>query len=1137
MSNFAFLQAEWPALHDEAVHAERDTLADPRASCFYARRTLELALDWLYQADDTLRLPYQDDLYAKLTEPTLVRLVGPKIRTKMDLIRRQGNAAVHRSVPVSADDAVRVISELFQVMYWVARHYARDQTNVPPANLAFDAMHLPQPVPAEVHLKTQAELREMAAQFARQEAELATALKANQELDAQLAELRAAIKEAKAANAASADTHDYNEAETRRLLIDLLLKEAGWKLDKPEDREFPVTGMPNPSGEGWVDYVLWDDDGRPLGLVEAKRTIKDPRDGQHQAQLYADRLEAQFGQRPVIFYTNGYQTWIWDDVQYPPRDIQGFYPKDELRLAIQRRSSRQALAGVAINDEIAGREYQGRAIRRIAAAFEQDHRRHALLVMATGAGKTRTTIALVDLLIRANWVKRVLFLADRQALVNQATNAFKQHVPGIPTVNLLTEKETEGRVFVSTYPTMLNLINDMQGEQRRFGPGYFDLVVIDEAHRSVFNKYQAIFDYFDALLVGLTATPKDEVDRNTYRLFNLPNGEPTDSYSLDDAIIDGWLVRPQAVGVPLKFPLRGIKYDDLPEEEKEAWDAAEWPEDDDVPTEVSADEVNKFLFNADTIDKTLETLMAHGVKVEAGDRLGKTIIFARNNTHAEFIAQRFNEVYPEHRGEFAQVITYQKTYAHDLIDKFGIGDSNPHIAISVDMLDTGIDVPEVVNLVFAKPVHSKTKFWQMIGRGTRLCPNLFGPNQDKTGFRIFDLCRNVEFFNQDIPPVEGRLQPSLSEQIFRRRADLLLELDRRPGAGAPAASDQEAKLRQELADRLQAEVAGMDPTNIEVRRHLREVDVYREAASWEHLTSEKHAEVTHHLAGLPTAFREDEQSEEAKRFDYLVLRLQLAYLNAEPGYAGLRGQVQEIASALLDPTTLSIPAVREQQVLLEEVAGDGWWQDVTLPMLENMRKRLRGLVKLLPRIRRGVVYTDFEDELGELSLPDLKGMPFGPNKSRFEARVRTYVRSHADHPVVRKLWRNEQVTQADLDELQAIFTEPGFGTAEDVAQATAEHDGLGRFLRSLTGLEYEAAAAAFSRFSADRTFTASQQQYFDLLIDVLAKNGLVGVERLYEAPFTLRAPGGPEDLFTTADVDAIDAVLKELQTTAQPAPS
>jgi len=1024
-------------------------------------------------------------------------------------------------------------------MYWLARHYVRNQANQPSVGLAFDQSAIPRPLPTEVRKKKQAEIQAMAEQFARQQAELAEALRRNQDLDAEITELQAEIKAAKATNTAVPDTHDYDEAKTRQLIIDLLLKEAGWPLDKKEDREFPVTGMPTPSGKGTVDYVLWDDDGRPLGLVEAKRTTKNALAGQQQARLYADQLEARFGQRPIVICTNGYQAYIWDDLRYPPREVQGFYTKEELRLLIQRRTSRHAMDGLPINDEIVSRYYQIRAIRRIAKTFEADHRRAALLVMATGAGKTRTTIGLVDLLIRANWVKRVLFLADRQALVVQATNAFKQHLPGVPTVNLLTEKDTEARVYVSTYPTMMGLINEITDDgRRRFGSGYFDLVVIDEAHRSVYQKYRTIFEYFDALLVGLTATPKDEVDRNTYRLFDLPAGEPTDSYSLDEAVEDGWLVPPSAVDVPLKFPRRGIKYDDLSEEDKEAWDAAEWDDEHGIPTEVTPDEINKFLFNGDTIDKTLETLMTLGQTVEAGDRLGKTIIFARNNNHAEFIAERFNKIYPEHRGEFAQVITYQKSYAQSLIDAFKMRDKPPHIAISVDMLDTGIDVPEVVNLVFAKPVHSKTKFWQMIGRGTRLCPDLFGPNLDKEGFLVFDLCQNVEFFNQNLPTIEGHLQPSLSEQIFRRRADLLLGLDQlspqpEPVTGA-GGSQSEAGLRRDVAQRLQEEVASMDPTNIEVRRHLHEVETYRELSNWQLITPEKHAEINDHLASLPTAFREDEHGEEAKRFDYLVLRLQLAYLHADAGYMSFRSQVQEIASALLDEFTLSIPAVRDQRVLLEEVAGDEWWPDVTLPMLETMRRRLRGLVKLLPRIRRGVIYTDFEDELGELSLPEIKGLPPGVSRSRFEAKVRSYLRSHDDEPAVRKLRGNKQLTVDVLYALQDIFIASGYGTTEDIEAVAEEHGGFGLFLRSITGLDHEAATAAFGRLVSGRSLGPPQFAYMNLLVDSLAKNGILEIGDLYESPFTARAPHGPEDLFSNVDVDSIAEVLAAVRATALP---
>jgi type I restriction enzyme R subunit len=1137
VSNFGFLRAQWPDLHDAAARAERIAVADPRASCFYARRCLEIAVAWLFRADGMLRSPYRDDLAAKLSEPTLVNLVGPAIRTKMDVIRRQGNAAVHRPGPVAVNDAIKVVAELFQVMYWLARKYSRNQADLPAAGLVFDQSLIPRPVPAEVRQQRQAELQAQAEAFAKRQAEEAERKRRHAELDAEIVKLRTEIAAAKAANEARPDMHDYNEAQTRTFIIDLLLKEAGWALDQPQDREFPVTGMPNGKA-GKADYVLWDDNGKPLGVVEAKRTTRDVLAGQQQAKLYADCLERMFGQRPVIFYTNGYQTHIWDDLSYPPRLVQGFYTKEELRLLIQRRASRRALAGVQINGEIAGRHYQNRAIRRIGEAFEGDKQRDALLVMATGAGKTRTVIALVDLLARANWVKRVLFLADRKALVTQAANEFKRLLPGVPTVNMVTEKDPNGRVLVCTYPTMMGLINETDGDLRRFGPGYFDLIVIDEAHRSIYQKYGAIFDYFDGLLIGLTATPKDEIDRNTYRRFHLEDGVPTDVYGLDEAVAEGYLVAPRTVDVPLKFQREGIRYADLSEEEKQAWDAAEWDEDGTIPQEITSEELNKFLFNADTVDKALATLMTFGLKVAGGDRLGKTVIFAKNQAHANFIAERFDANYPYLRGDFARVITHQNDFAQDLIDKFRDPAKDPQIAISVDMLDTGIDVPEVVNLVFFKLVRSKTKFWQMIGRGTRLCPDLFGPNQDKQGFFIFDLCQNVEFFNQDLAPAEGRLPPSLGQRIFTRRADLVAALDQQfphqppPGDGGPDGTQNEAGLRWDTARRLHQEVTGMNPDNFLVRPHRQHVDFYADFANWRTISPQRHAEVTEHLAPLPTAFREDENSEEAKRFDLVVLRLQLAHLGAEPGYDRLREQVQEIAGALLNQTT--IPAVRAQQQLLDELTTDGWWQDVTLPMLELTRRRVRGLVKLIERTRRGVVYSDFEDQLGELAESTLRGVAFGTNRSRFEAKVRTYLRSHEDQIAVQKLRRNRQITTVDLRWFEDAFIEFGFGTHQDIELVATEHDGLGLYLRSLTGLDREAASAALDRFQQGINLNASQLHFLSMLTDVLAKNGVVDVGQLYEAPFTALASGGPEDLFPKVEVDAIVTALRDVRSTAIP---
>jgi type I restriction enzyme R subunit len=1102
-----------------------------------------MAVSWLYQADSSLRLPYREDLAAMIAEPTLVRVAGPGIRTKMDVIRRQGNNAVHRNSPVAPNDAVRVVAELFHVMYWLARTYSRDQATLPAAGQTFDPAVIPRPMAASVRPAKQADLKAQAERYAAQDAALAEARRRNEDLDAELAALRAEIKDAKAANEARPDRHDYDEAETRSLIIDLLLKEAGWALDQPQDREYPVTGMPvsaSPSGKGKVDYVLWDDDGKPLALVEAKRTTRDAKHGKYQAQLYADCLEAKFGQRPVIFYTNGYRTHIWDSLNYPPREVQGFYTKDELRLLIQRRASRLTLAKLPINEQIAGRHYQSHAIRCIAEAFENDAQRHALLVMATGSGKTRTVIALTDLMMRANWAKRILFLADRKALVIQAVNAFKAHLPSAPVVNLLNDKDPTARVFVSTYPTLMNMINEMDGSGlRRFGPGYFDMIVIDEAHRSIYQKYGAIFDYFDALLVGLTATPKDEIDRNTYRRFQLEDGVPTDVYSLDEAVAEGYLVAPRAVDVPLKFQRGGIKYADLPEEEKRLWEELEWDEDGNIPDEITSDELNKYLFNADTVDKVLETLMTGGLKVAGGDRLGKTIIFAANNNHAEFIAERFDKNYPQYKGEFAQVITYRKDYAQGLIDQFSDPAKSPHIAISVDMLDTGIDVPEVVNLVFFKLVRSKTKFWQMIGRGTRLAPDLFGPNRDKTGFLVFDVCQNIEFFNQNLMPAEGKLSPSVGQRLFERRADLLFALDQQHPGQVPAAEDgadgttSEAGLRWDLARRLHQDVTGMNPDNFLVRPHREQVDTFVDFDNWLKITPEAHAKVVDHLAGLPTAFREDDNSEEAKRFDLLALRLQLALINAEPGFARLQAQAQEIASALLDQ--LTIPAVRAQHELLEQVAGDEWWQDVTLPMLETMRRRLRSLTKLIERTRRGIVYTDFEDELGEVSAASLRGIAIEADLSRFEQKLRIYLRTHEDHLAVQKIRRNKQITASDLEELERIFIESGIGTEDEINHAKGDPGGLGVFLRSLTGLDREAAAAAFGKFQEGKTFTSAQLRFINEVIDYLAHNGIIEIDVLYQSPFNAIAPGGPEDLFGEIDIDAMISAMDSVNATARPA--
>ncbi len=1135
MSQFAFLQREWPAVFEAAAKAEAAVRADPRTACFYARRTLELAVHWAYKHDAALRLPYQDNLSALIHEPSFKRTAGEAVFNKARVINTLGNRAVHSHRAVPESDALAAVRELFHVAYWFARTYGR--VGRPAPGLRFDPAALPRP--AAVAQQTAEQLRTLEEGLRERDEKLAAVLADKDALDEELKRLRAEVAKAKQAAAAQPDTHDYSEAETRDTFIDLLLKEAGWPLDQTRDREFEVSGMPNEQGKGFVDYVLWGDDGKPLGLVEAKRTRRDARVGQQQAKLYADCLERQFGRRPVIFYSNGYEHWIWDDARYPPRQVQGFYKKAELELLIQRRTTRRPLAEEAINAEIAERHYQTRAIRRIAEAFERDHDRKALLVMATGAGKTRTVIALADLLMRCNWVKRVLFLADRVALVNQAVNAFKRHLPDASPVNLVTEKEAEGRVFVSTYPTMMGLIDESRDGQRRFGVGHFDLVVIDEAHRSVFQKYRAIFDYFDSLLVGLTATPKDEVDRNTYSLFDLENGVPTDAYGLDEAVRDGFLVPPKAVSVPLKFQREGIRYDDLSEEEKDQWDALEWDQDGQAPDRVEAEAVNKWLFNKDTVDKVLEHLMTRGLKVAGGDRLGKTIIFAKNQAHAEFIAERFNANYPHYKGAFARVITFKTEYAQSLIADFSNKEKDPHVAISVDMLDTGIDIPEVVNLVFFKLVRSKTKFWQMLGRGTRLCPDLFGPGQDKTCFFVFDYCGNLEYFSQEIPATEGAIADSLGKRLFKARLALIAELDKKlvdaehdetrealaPPHGHPTT---DAEVRAQIAAMLQGEVAAMNLDNFVVRPHRRLVEKFSKPETWTSLSPEALADLLNEVAGLPAEV--GPEKEEAKRFDLLILKLQLALLHAEGGYVRLRERVVQIAGLLEEKS--SIPMVQAQMKLIQDVQTEAWWQDVTVAMLEHMRRRLRDLVYLLDKRQRKTVYTDFEDVMGPESEVDLPGVGTGTDFEKFRAKARAFLRQHLDHVAIHKLRTNKPLTRNDLAALERMLSESGLGDPDKLRRIAEASQGLGLFVRSLVGMDRGAAKEAMAGFLEGRTLSANQIEFINLIVDHLTEHGVIEPGRLYESPFTDLTPTGPEALFTQSELDELIRSLETVKSTA-----
>lgn len=1137
MSNFGFLRDALPEVHAECQRAESYLSSDPYAACLYSRRAIEHVVGYIYRLRD-LPEPYRNDLSARINADAMLDVVGAGIVKKLNVIRRLGNLAAHATgKQLDSRAALTVLRQLFDVTIWVAFNLTSSPDAVPtPAEFDSQLAQRSSPLTREQVAKLAQKFKEKDEALRREAEENERLAKQNEQLAAELARLRSVqdqhfsqlrqdIAVAQAAKQHQ-DLHDYtmSEADTR-VLIDLLLSEAGWPLNEARDREFEVDGMPNKTGRGYVDYVLWGEDGLPLALVEAKKTSKSAQLGQRQAEIYADRLEARFGQRPIILLSNGYEHWIWDDAAgYPPRQIQGFYTRDELALAVQRRRTRSTLSGEAVNTEIAGRPYQTEAIQAVADAFDR-RRREALLVMATGTGKTRTAIALVELLQRHNWVKRVLFLADRTALVKQAANAFTANLPGSTTVNLLDEPEAEGRVYVSTYQTMMNLIDKVDEGKRRFGPGYFDLVIIDEAHRSVYAKYGSIFDWFDSLLVGLTATPKDEVDHNTYRLFNLEDGVPTANYGLEQAIDEGYLVPPRAISTGTKFLRQGIKYSELSPEEQEQWDLLDWGGE--PPDEVGAEELNRFLFNENTVDRVLAELMANGIRVAGGDRIGKTIVFAKNQQHAEFIQQRFDRAYPELKGTFARVITHSVSYAQSLIDQFSLPESEPHIAISVDMLDTGIDVPEIVNLVFFKTVRSKTKFWQMIGRGTRLRPDLFGPGIDKREFIVFDYCGNLEFFSEDLPQTPARIAPTLSQRLFSGRVELLAALQR-----TECIAEGDRQLAQATAKTLRSIIGGMNPENFLVRPHLKYVERYAVEEPWSELDDTKQFELREHLAALPSAVRDTD--EQAKRFDLLVLTMQLSLLRGEtPQFNVGRQKVQSIAAHLLTKT--SVPEVERRADLLDAMEDEIWWQDVTLPQLEQMRQRVRGLVRFLEKSRSTAVYTDFEDTAVEGHEVHLPQVTPGVDLNRFEAKIRAFLREYEDHLTLQRLRRNRPLTQADLDSLQQMLLEHGVAEPAEVARASDQAGGFGRFVRSLIGLDRSAVNEAFARFLEGGGYNVTQIRFIEQVINELVQNGVVAPERLFEPPYTDTAPTGPFDIFEPIDVTLIVDTLREFERNTGPA--
>ena len=891
-----------------------------------------------------------------------------------------------------------------------------------------------------------------------------------------------------------------SEAVTRRYLIDYMLMEAGWEILEEKGKvqggkaciEVEVDGMPTASGKGYADYVLFSRGGKPLAVIEAKATSHAVTEGRHQATLYADCLEKRYGVRPVIYYTNGFTTKVIDGMGYPDRDVISFHAMDDLERLIQKRG-RAEIKDVTIKEEITDRPYQQTAIKRIVEWFNAKHRR-GLLVLATGTGKTRVSISLCDILMRNDWAKTVLFLADRTALVGQAHKNYEALLPSVSMSVLSEEKapDMQARILFSTYQTMINYLDR---EDKAFSVGRFDLIIIDEAHRSVFGRYGAIFSYFDSLLIGLTATPRDEIDRNTYDLLQLDNGMPNYSYDIDEAVRDGYLCPYKTLQYHSKIMERGAKWDEMSKEDREEAERlmdyekslAGLGPDDEYHRDILPQEIFKYLFNIDTIDKVLMELMEKGLKVKSGEEIGKTIIFAMNHPHAELIVERFRTLYPEKEPDYCQLIDNYVNKAHSLILDFEQMDKNPQIAVSVDMLDTGVDVPSVLNLVFFKCVRSKIKFMQMIGRGTRLCPKVFG-DADKKEFYIFDWCGNFEYFSVHSDGANPVAVKSLTERLYALRLDIAAALQ----SAEHQEKEDDRRLHDELKEILHAQVSQLSRARIDVRAHLQTIEPYREREAWVCLSDLDVAE----LKGIAHLLPRPKENEAAKKFDVLMLYLQLEQVDSTVKADNSRASVIKIAQLLEKKAT--IPAVRERMETIKEVQTAAFWDHCTLNSLERVRKELRELVHVLAESRderRFVI--NIEDAISS----DAVAAPV-TLKATYHDRVIDYLAKHTDNEVLRKIQNFEQLTTDDVNELQRIFWEE-LGTRTEFDEATngkKYNHNVAAFIRVIQGVDRQKALALYTRFIKDGNLTGEQEQYLKEILNYLSENGDLQMSDFMEYP-------------------------------------
>ncbi len=1076
MTNFSFLctQITYALFAPACVEAERIFAASPAMCAVGCRKALELAVKWVYAADTSMEMPYRDNLQSLLHEPSFRFAVDRNTWGKLPFIAKLGNEAVHAGHNIQKGDALLCLQSLFEFVQWIDYCYGTayqerkfDPARIPAEKIAVDVKKI----------KEQESLLD--------------------EKQAEIEKLRKQIEEMSARFTAEKDQHkkertfqseDLSEFATRKRFIDVDLREMGWKLegvDADVQVEYEVDGMAGKAGQkGYADYVLFGKDGLPLAVVEAKRASKDPNNGWKQAVLYADCLERKFGRRPMIFITNGFETYYWDDQTSPKRQVSGIFSKNDLQKLMNRRTERLKLETVPISDKITDRYYQKEAIRAVCGQIEKGFRKH-LLVMATGTGKTRTASSLTDVLSRGKYVTNILFLADRTALVKQAKDDFKNYLPDMSLCNLCTNKDDRNaRIVFSTYPTMLNAIDDTKTKdgQRLFTPAHFDLIIIDESHRSIFKKYRAIFQYFDAILVGLTATPKTDVDRNTYDFFEMEHGVPTYAYDYETAVYqDKVLVPYYNYEVKTKFLEEGITYDDLSEEDKARYED-DFTEDGVMPEFIPSAALNQFVFNEKTVDQVLQDLMERGIHVAGGDRLGKTIIFAQNKRHAQFIVDRFNALYPQYHGNFAQRVVCDDSYAQTVIEDFKIPEKAPHIAVSVDMMDTGIDVPECVNLVFFKKVRSKAKFWQMIGRGTRLCKGLScidqidGEYTDKRRFLIFDYCGNFEYFRQHKEGYETRETKTLSENIFGKQVRIMMALQE-----STFADEDYQAWRKELAETCHGQVANLKRELIAVKMRLRYVEKYQKEDAFAHISDLDKGELEREIA--PLVFLDD-PDEFAKRFDNFMYGLMLAHLEQMPSFKYAKKQLCDMAALLEKKVT--IPQIKEKLPLIREIGTDAFWEAKDLLLFEKVRKELRDLIQFLDEgEKKHQIITKLTDPVTEQQ--EGVQMEAAYDFEDYRAKVNRYVNDHGDTLAIHKLTHNIPLSQGDYQELERILTSE-LGSREDYVREFGDTP-FGLLIRKIAKLDHEVAMAAFSTFINDQSLNQKQIAFVHKVIQHIELNG------------------------------------------------